>query len=51
MDSAEIMVLNKLKNYRECANRDRFILPIEKEIEFFTNIIDKSVDAISEIIL
>ena len=37
------MVLNKLKIYKEKANRDRFILPHEKEINFFTNMIDECV--------
>lgn len=31
----ELMVLN---NYREKANRDRFILPVEKDINFIYNI-------------
>ena len=44
MNLAELMVLNKLKEYREKANRDRFILPQEKEISFFTNIIDNSIN-------
>ena len=36
------MVLSKLNQYREQANRDRFILPIDKEIKLFTNAIDDS---------
>jgi hypothetical protein len=36
----ESIVLNKLNKYREKANRDRFILPLEKDITLFTNIID-----------
>ena len=44
MSIIELMVLNKLDMYREKANRDRFILPIEKEISFFTNIIDHCVN-------
>ena len=40
MNIIEGMVLNKLKEYKEQANRDRFILPIEKNIVFFTNMID-----------
>jgi hypothetical protein len=40
----ESIVLNKLKDYKEQANRDRFILPLEKDITFFTNIIDKIID-------
>lgn len=43
MNIVECMVINKLKNYKELANRDRFILPIEKDISFFTNIIDESI--------
>ena len=37
------MVLVKLQKYQEKANRDRFILPIEKDISFFTKLIDSSV--------
>ena len=44
MNAAEIMILNKLKDYREKANRDRFILPIDKNISFFTNIVDKTIN-------
>ncbi len=40
MNIIETMVLNKLKEYKEKANRDRFILPLEKDIIFFTNMID-----------
>jgi hypothetical protein len=45
MNVIEIMVLNKLKEYKEKANRDRFILPLEKDISLFTNIIDKTIQA------
>ena len=38
------MVLIKLSNYRERANRDRFILPPDTRIDFFTNIIDKCIN-------
>jgi hypothetical protein len=44
MHIIESMVLSKLQMYREVANRDRFILPIEKDISFFTNVIDESVN-------
>jgi hypothetical protein len=44
MNIIENMVLNKLEEYREKANRDRFILPLEKEISFFTEIIEKSIN-------
>ena len=41
------MVLNKLKEYKEVANRDRFVLPLEKDISFFTNIIEESIQFFS----
>jgi hypothetical protein len=40
----EMMVLTKLDEYKEKANRDRFVLPKEKDISFFTNIIDSAID-------
>ena len=43
MKIIEEMVLNKLDNYREKANRDRFILPFDNDIKIFTNIIDQCV--------
>jgi hypothetical protein len=44
MNIIELTVLNKLKEYKEKANRDRFILPVEKDISLFTNIIEKTID-------
>jgi hypothetical protein len=44
LNIVEIIVLNKLKDYKEQANRDRFILPLEKDITFFTNIIDEAIE-------
>ena len=44
MNIVEMMILNKLNEYREKANRDRFILPIEKDISLFTNIIDSAIN-------
>jgi hypothetical protein len=43
MDTIETMVLNKLRSYREQANRDRFILPSNKDDSFFIGIIDECV--------
>ena len=43
MDTIETMVLNKLRSYREQANRDRFILPDGKDESFFTRIIDECI--------
>jgi hypothetical protein len=40
LNTCEIMVLNRLKKYREQSNRDRFILPKEKDIKHFKKIID-----------
>ena len=40
MNLIELAVLHKLNEYREVANRDRFILPIDKNISHFTSIID-----------
>jgi chromosome segregation ATPase len=48
MDIIEKLVLNKLERYREIENRDRFILPEDKEIEFFIDIIKKSISFILE---
>jgi hypothetical protein len=44
MKIIEEMVLQKLDKYREIANRDRFILPIDNDIKLFTNIIDRCVN-------
>jgi len=44
MKLVEGMVLAKLEPYREKANRDRFILPVENDISLFTNIINKSIE-------
>ena len=40
----ENMILSKLKQYQEQANRDRFILPLENDISLFTNIVDKCIN-------
>ncbi len=44
MELVKRMILDKLDEYREKANRDRFILPFDKEINFFKTIIDKCID-------
>jgi hypothetical protein len=46
MTVIETLVLSKLRDYREKANRDRFILPEDKEVSFFTKIIDECLDFI-----
>ena len=44
MITIENMVLLKLTNYREIANRDRFVLPIEKNINFFIDTVDNCIN-------
>ena len=46
MDLSEEIILLMLEEYREVANRDRFVLPIEKDVKFFTDIIDNCIDFI-----
>lgn len=46
MGIVENMVFYKLREYRETANRERFILPEDKEITFFKEIIDECVKQI-----
>ena len=41
MDLSEEIILLMLEEYREVANRDRFVLPVGENIKFFTDIIDK----------
>jgi hypothetical protein len=43
MAVVEKMILYKLDKYRERANRDRFILPEDKDVSLFTKIIDDAV--------
>jgi hypothetical protein len=40
----ERMVLTKLNLFKEQANRDRFILPIDNDIKLFTDIIDNAIN-------
>ena len=44
MNIVEHMILNKLKDYKEKANNDRFLLPIDKNIKLFIDIIDKCIE-------
>ena len=44
MNIIETMIFNKLKEYREQANRERFVISNDKDITFF-------IDAIKECIL
>jgi hypothetical protein len=44
MELVEKMVLSKLDEFREKANRDRFILPLDRDINYFINTINTCVD-------
>ena len=41
MNTLEPMIFNKLKDFREQANRERFNLPEDKNIDFFKDTIQK----------
>jgi hypothetical protein len=43
MDIIELMILYKLDIFRERINRDRFILPDDKDVSLFINIFDEAV--------
>ena len=44
MTLVENMVFHQLEEYREQANRERFILPKTEEIKFFSEKINKSIN-------
>mgnify|MGYP005623345437 CR=1 FL=1 len=44
MSLVENLVFEKLREYREQANRERFILPNNKEIDYFIETLKKCVD-------
>jgi hypothetical protein len=44
----ESITLAKLDKYREKANRDRFILPIDKNIDLFTDIVDNCIKFVDD---
>ena len=48
MKIVESMVFQRLKDYREQANRERFVLPEGKEIDIFIDAINKSIEFVSE---
>ena len=47
MNTTELMVLSKLKPYKEQTNRDRFILPEDNDISLFTKIVDECIVFVS----
>ena len=49
MNYIEKCVLSKLDKYREVANRDRFILPKDKDISLFTDVVDLFIDAFNDV--
>ena len=44
MNTAETLILNKLRDYREQSNRDRFVLPENETDDFFRKMIDHCID-------
>ena len=44
MSCVENMVFNKLNKYRQQANRERFVLPDNKEIKYFQDVIDECIN-------
>jgi len=48
MNLIEKMILVKLENYKEKANRERLILPSDKNIDFFKNIINENIEFITK---
>ena len=44
MDILERVVIKKLEKYKEQANRERFILPEDKNIDFFIEVIKNSLE-------
>jgi len=47
MNVVEQIILNKLAPYREVANRDRFILPVDKDIGFFIGVFNSACDFVT----
>ena len=48
MSSAETVIFQKLEQYRQQANRERFILPEGKDISLFTSVIEKCIKFLEE---
>ena len=47
MRTVENLVFQKLKEYREQANRERFVLPEDKDVNLFIDIVKKSIEFLS----
>jgi len=48
MDLVEEVVFHKLNRYRERFDRKRFILPADKHVSFFCDVIDKCIQFVEE---
>ena len=48
MSSAEPVIFQKLEQYRQQANRERFILPEGKDISLFTRVVEKCIKFLEE---
>ena len=46
MKTVENLVFQKLKEYREQVNRERFVLPEDKEVELFIDVVKKCIEFI-----
>ena len=47
MNIVETIIFNKLKECREQANRERFILPKDKDIKYFKDTIKKVIEFVN----
>ena len=47
MSMVETIVLNKLQDYKEQGNRERFVLPNNKDISFFIDVIKECISFMS----
>jgi hypothetical protein len=48
MAIVETLVFQNLKKYREQANRERFILPKEENIDFFRDVVKNAIEFVAE---
>jgi hypothetical protein len=48
MSMIETIVFQKLKNYREQANRERFVLPKGSDVDTFKNVIKETIEFLSK---
>ena len=49
MAIAETMILGKLRDFREQSNRDRFVLPENRDVSFFISTIEQCIGFLNNI--